>query len=396
MSKYILHESVGKQFQRVRAYDDIEIHHPTANNVGVVSGKLEDLEKGRPHAKVEGDFEEIRKTRDGRTLVKKDLIFSQTTEGPIYIPAPVAGYVRYEKSYGAARIYDGPGQDARLLGTVLHMKPSTFTGKSGEYIQYGEPLGVQSDTAANGKSVNGDKIGIHAHVELEPPQFRKYIADIESGVIVPGKAVHADAPAVAGPAKEQVEGARTLQQSLTTLGYRDASGRALVVDGEAGPRTKEAVRAFQQAHGLEADGIAGPRTRAALDAALRAPTLSDATHPDHGLYAQALKGVEGLQRGGFDTPQARGNAAATLVYEARTSGLSRIDHVVANVQGTGVFAVQGELNDPMHRRVYVDREQAQRQPVAHSSEQLRTEQVALQAPVQEHAPQYRTMAMARQ
>jgi peptidoglycan hydrolase-like protein with peptidoglycan-binding domain len=36
------------------------------------------------------------------------------------------------------------------------------------------------------------------------------------------------------------------------------------VDGIAGPRTRAAVRAFQQRHGLSVDGIAGPQTRRAL------------------------------------------------------------------------------------------------------------------------------------
>jgi cell wall-associated NlpC family hydrolase len=41
-------------------------------------------------------------------------------------------------------------------------------------------------------------------------------------------------------------------------------GASLDVDGDFGPRTKEAVVAFQGSNGLEADGIVGPRTKAAL------------------------------------------------------------------------------------------------------------------------------------
>lgn len=51
---------------------------------------------------------------------------------------------------------------------------------------------------------------------------------------------------------------RRLQRSLTAAGFE------LRADGEFGPRTEAAVRAFQRAHRLEVDGIVGPRTWAAL------------------------------------------------------------------------------------------------------------------------------------
>ena len=39
----------------------------------------------------------------------------------------------------------------------------------------------------------------------------------------------------------------------------------LDVDGIMGPKTKAAVKAFQQKHGLVADGVVGPKTRAKLE-----------------------------------------------------------------------------------------------------------------------------------
>lgn len=54
---------------------------------------------------------------------------------------------------------------------------------------------------------------------------------------------------------------------------------ALVVDGDLGPRSRAAVKAFQKQHGLTVDGVAGPATIAALEAAsgTRAPGHKEAT-----------------------------------------------------------------------------------------------------------------------
>ena len=54
---------------------------------------------------------------------------------------------------------------------------------------------------------------------------------------------------------------RDLQQRLYELGYSPGP-----VDGIFGPRTEEAVKAFQRDSGLLTDGIVGPRTRADLEA----------------------------------------------------------------------------------------------------------------------------------
>lgn len=56
---------------------------------------------------------------------------------------------------------------------------------------------------------------------------------------------------------------RWLQNALN-----EVLGTHLVVDGDAGPATRSAVRSFQSSHGLTVDGVAGPRTLAALREAL--------------------------------------------------------------------------------------------------------------------------------
>ncbi|MGO3127153.1 MAG: peptidoglycan-binding protein [Luteimonas sp.] len=62
-------------------------------------------------------------------------------------------------------------------------------------------------------------------------------------------------------------GVTDLQTTLAGLGFRDARDAPLQTDGRFGPRTGEAVRAFQQSYGLQADGIVGPETHEALDRA---------------------------------------------------------------------------------------------------------------------------------
>ena len=54
----------------------------------------------------------------------------------------------------------------------------------------------------------------------------------------------------------------SLQQQLASRGFNPGP-----IDGFNGPKTKAAVRAFQQANGLTVDGIVGPQTMAALNRA---------------------------------------------------------------------------------------------------------------------------------
>jgi peptidoglycan hydrolase-like protein with peptidoglycan-binding domain len=84
--------------------------------------------------------------------------------------------------------------------------------------------------------------------------------------------VHASRPAAAAAVKKQVQelhvtsplmaGPAVLeaQQKLAALGY--APGK---LDGQYGPATAGAVRAFQRDHQLEVDGVVGARTQALLE-----------------------------------------------------------------------------------------------------------------------------------
>lgn len=116
-------------------------------------------------------------------------------------------------------------------------------------------------------------------------------------------------PALHGPE------VRKLQQQLTRLGY-DLG----IADGEFGPATDRAVKAFQRDHKLESDGVVGPATAAAL-----AATVAAAATPKP---APASKPAATTP-----APRAGGHPAA-----APTAPLSPADApVVEQLRGLGIL-----------------------------------------------------------
>lgn len=99
---------------------------------------------------------------------------------------------------------------------------------------------------------------------------------------------------------------KALQQKLKDLGF-DPNG----VDGNFGPGTDKAVRAFQEANGLGVDGKVGPGTQAALDAAATAITGGAAVTPvsDGSSAAGSATGVGPVGSGSVGA--AAGAASAT-------------------------------------------------------------------------------------
>jgi len=89
---------------------------------------------------------------------------------------------------------------------------------------------------------------------------------IEMGAYTAGGA--GQAPASVSTGREEV---REYQAKLVKLGHK------IEVDGIVGPKTREAVKAFQRSAGLKVDGIVGPATRAALIRALDAKAQTNAT-----------------------------------------------------------------------------------------------------------------------
>ncbi|MGV7205869.1 XVIPCD domain-containing protein [Xanthomonas axonopodis pv. cajani] len=207
---------------------------------------------------------------------------------------------------------------------------------------------------------------------------------------------------------ERGESVKHLQSQLAQLGVVGCDGKPLHADGDFGANTKYAVEQFQREHGLRVDGVVGRQTQAALGQALSqhtakqteqtvaqsaGPLLSDPRHPDNAMYNGAVGKLEALgERGGFSNRKELEQTAGQIVFEAKVSGLQRIDHVVPNKSGDGFFAVQGEMTDPAMRRVFVDRDQAQNQPLEQSSRQAAEES---QRQVQQNAYQAQQHAETR-
>lgn len=70
---------------------------------------------------------------------------------------------------------------------------------------------------------------------------------------------------IGGPGVDGIHAVHDTRWIQETLNHLHFGGDQLDVDGNYGRRTRNAVRAFQTAHGLVADGLAGPITIAAIE-----------------------------------------------------------------------------------------------------------------------------------
>ncbi|MCC4585525.1 peptidoglycan-binding protein [Xanthomonas melonis] len=441
MPKYSILESVGGGVQHVHDYEDLERHHPTRGN-----------ESGRVYATVNGDREELlgnyrgtaTVSADGDYFVSKDFVLKIGDSSAVPVPAIASGYVGgIDPGNGIVQIYDKPASDPsrEMIAQYRHLDLRNTQLEAGDRIEYGQPIGIQGGFNKG----NPSAFGKHVHVDINTgylPQAERYVRDIGSGAITSEQRPQPAQPNLTGPAqvthlsgngrtvaapvgataagaapmadgllrnKEHGPEVKALQERLNALGYTDASGQPLGTDGKFGDRTEQAVKAFQRDHQLSDDGIAGRETFKALaDAQPRRPAqsaavpeqrsdtagplLSDQAHPRYPMYQQAVGALERLgAAGGFKDRRELEQAAGTLVHDASISGLSRIDHVVANKAGNGLFAVEGGLDDPAHRRAYVDREQATQQTLAHSTQKLQQD---LPAGVEQPAARETNRAMA--
>lgn len=160
-----------------------------------------------------------------------------------------------------------------------------------------------------------------------------------------------------------------LQSDLHKLGYTDAHGHPLKIDGDFGPDTRYAVEKFQAEHDLLGDGKVGRDTRATLhiaSLAKAAPGLDDNRNPDHALYEQALAGVKKIDADmGRPSDRHSANLAAALAVAAKAQGLTRIDTVAISEDGSQTFAVQD--TSPIRAMASVPTAQAVHTPIGQST-----------------------------
>ena len=125
---------------------------------------------------------------------------------------------------------------------------------------------------------------MHAHIELEPDQYRRFLGDMLNDRITLGGKVQAQGPEAAQAARsaqqapmadgvlkqgERGDEVKALQDKLAALGYAGADGKPLHADGVYGKDTVAAVKQFQANNGLDDDGKAGRKTLAKVDAPTR-------------------------------------------------------------------------------------------------------------------------------
>ncbi len=117
-----------------------------------------------------------------------------------------------------------------------------------------------------------------------------------------------------------------------------------------------------------------------------APLMTEPAHPAHLMYQQAQSAIAKVEAapGMGLTQHEKQTLGASSVAEALSANswnFTRVDHVVPSHRidpqtgrSEAVFVVQGDLNDPAHRRIAVNMEQALSQTIEQSSSVAQTVQ----------------------
>lgn len=115
----------------------------------------------------------------------------------------------------------------------------------------------------------------------------------------------------------------------------------------SGPAIDPAIRAAATAKPAEA----GPDAEAIDPLSKDGDALlaSDPSNPLHGLYAQAMQGLELLGGQRFKDRRELERVALQIAIQASAIGLARIDRVAASDDGAGYFFVDQQAVDPAMR-----------------------------------------------
>jgi hypothetical protein len=396
------------------------IHHPEKNSAAEIRhGVVVDGERGRKHAVIGGEMEEIEIPRVSHTfnlkpdqvLLKKDFMLEDSRISPgglgvrnVDVPSPVGGYVgRVDVKGGLIDIYDH--RDGEVIARIRHLHPIQV--REGDTVQYGQALGTQN------KQGLGPGAGKHVHLEIDTryyQQYKNYIADLSSGRLsidagrrtqgIEPLPVFDDGTFRLGETSPRI---RDLQHVLIDQNYRGAHGQPIETDGIYRLGMQPAVLAFQQAHGLPMTGDidsatlqrAPPPMRREVDRpdhdmgrehGFGAPPSRDRRnpldpdHPDHALYESAREKTRSLHaQHGITLPDDElARFAASVTLDARRNGMTRVDHLLfsenrktGEVELNGnLIAIQGRLDDPANRFSATPTQHAAQTPVEESFRQL--------------------------
>ncbi|MGN6383976.1 MAG: peptidoglycan-binding protein [Dyella sp.] len=442
MSRYTITESVGSRVLPVHSYEDLHKHHPSAGRqpnreYGTIHGEFEEIRHADGRTFVKKDFilsqdargpVEIPAPVSGYAhFLHDDYNTVQIYDKPYGTPGAkregqVLHMVRGSSSFaeGAHVSYGQPLGEMGQTGSPgsIHAHVELEVGQFQRYIRdinngtirpgaiprgdgADQPVPVDGAVLANG-SRGAAVVELQKHLSTlgyTDAQGQPLKSDGAFGPATE-QAVEAfqrdhrlTVDGKAGPLTDATieqalarQGASRLQAELNTLGYKDARGQALQVDGDFGSNTRFAVEAFQRDHQLTVDGKVGPQTQGALERALRdhaaqktttgGTVLSDPHNPDHALYEQALAQVKRIDEAmGRPSDEHTQRLAAAAVSVAKAHGLTRIDGIALSDDGSRTFVTQND--SPMKRIAELSTAQAVATPIEQSSAAARHVQGSL-------------------
>lgn len=236
----VIQKGVGANIP-VTDFESLVTHHPYDNrNAHMEDGVIVDGQRRRMHAYAGGEIQEIETARNGKSyglkpdqvLLKKDFIIEHpdhptmsAASRRVDVPSPIAGYIgNVNAREGLVDIHDKKGGD--VIARIRHMRGIAVA--EGQFIEYGQTLGTQSDVQSGAK---------HVHMEIDTryyQQYENYISDLVSGRLPIEADQRADVRALPvmddstirlGESNERV---KDLQRVMVSEGYRSAN------DGQIG------------------------------------------------------------------------------------------------------------------------------------------------------------------